>query len=160
LKLSYLTQAKNHLYKRFDIYLRQVIILQKLHYLIQSKWHVLFVQKIWYQINGAEFHPVISTVKFHTQFEEKTIVPNLNTYVYISNIYIYIYIYRVSHLNISPPITRLGGQVSKKVSYKSYMVSRGNQNGLFLINVFSLYQLIGLIIPRTKVLRLWLLKIK
>jgi len=25
----------------------------------------------------------------------------------------------VSHLNLSPPITRLGGQVSKKVSYKS-----------------------------------------
>jgi len=36
-----------------------------------------------------------------------------------------IYIYRVSHLNLSPPITRLDGQVSKKVSYKSCMVSRG-----------------------------------
>jgi len=39
-------------------------------------------------------------------------------------------IYRVSHLNLSPPITRLGGQVSKKVSCKSCMVSRGNQNGV------------------------------
>jgi len=39
-------------------------------------------------------------------------------------------IYRVSHLNLSPPITRLGGQVSKKVSHKSCMVSRGNQNGV------------------------------
>jgi len=27
------------------------------------------------------FHPV-STVKFHTQFEEKTIVPNPSTYVH------------------------------------------------------------------------------
>jgi len=34
----------NYSYKRFDINnWRQVIILQKLHYLIQSKWYVLFV---------------------------------------------------------------------------------------------------------------------
>jgi len=37
--------------------------------------------------NGAKFHPIISTVKFHTQFEKKTIVPNRSTYVSISNIY-------------------------------------------------------------------------
>jgi len=36
-------------------------------------------------ISGAKFHPIISTVKFHTQFEEKTIVPNSSTYVYICN---------------------------------------------------------------------------
>jgi len=39
-------------------------------------------------------------------------------------------LYRVSHLNLSPPIIRLGGQVSKKVPYKSCMVLRGNQNGV------------------------------
>jgi len=34
----------NHSYKRLDINnWRQVIILQKLHYLIQSKWYVSFV---------------------------------------------------------------------------------------------------------------------
>jgi len=37
-------------------------------------------------ISGAKFHYIISTVKFHTQFEKKTIVPILNAYVYISNI--------------------------------------------------------------------------
>jgi len=36
--------------------------------------------------------PVISTVKFHTQFEKETIVPNPSTYVvYILNIYFNIY---------------------------------------------------------------------
>jgi len=43
-----------YLYKRFDI----------------NKWR---------QVSSY-----YSTVKFHTQFEEKTIVPNPSTYVYIS----------------------------------------------------------------------------
>jgi len=41
-------------------------------------------------INGAKFHYIISTVKFYTQFEKKTIVPIPSAYVYISNISIYI----------------------------------------------------------------------
>jgi len=51
-----------------------------------------------FDINDAKFHLVISTVKFYTQFKEKTIVSNPNTYVYISNIYIYIYINRIKDL--------------------------------------------------------------
>jgi len=38
-------------------------------------------------INGAKFHYIISTVKFHTQFEKKTIVSIPSAYVYILNIY-------------------------------------------------------------------------
>jgi len=49
-------------------------------------------------INGAKFHYIISTVKFHTQFKKKTIVPILNAYVYISNIYIYIHIYIYTYI--------------------------------------------------------------
>jgi len=29
-----------------------------------------------YEIRSVKLHLVISTVKFHTQFEEKTVVPN------------------------------------------------------------------------------------
>jgi len=48
-------------------------------------------------INGTKFHPIISTIKFHTQLKKKTIVPNPSKYIiYISNIYIYIYIYIVT----------------------------------------------------------------
>jgi len=43
-------------------------------------------------ISSAKFYYIISTVKFHMQFEMKTIVPIPNAYVYISNIYIQIYI--------------------------------------------------------------------
>jgi len=43
-------------------------------------------------ISGAKFHYIISTVKFYTQFEKKTIVPIPSANVYITNIYIYIYI--------------------------------------------------------------------
>jgi len=44
-----------------------------------------------YQINGAKFRPIISTVKFHTQLEEKTIVPKkTQVHMYIFQIYIYV----------------------------------------------------------------------
>jgi len=33
-------------------------------------------------ISGAKFHPMILIVKFHMQFEKKTIAPNPSTYIY------------------------------------------------------------------------------
>jgi len=39
-------------------------------------------------VNGAKFYPIISTVKFHTPFEEKTIVPNSYVVIYFKYIYI------------------------------------------------------------------------
>jgi len=43
--------------------------------------YIICIKDLISKINGAKFHPVISTVKFHTQFEERTIVPNPSTYV-------------------------------------------------------------------------------
>jgi len=34
-------------------------------------------------ISGAKFHSMILIVKFHMQFEKKTIAPNPSTYIYI-----------------------------------------------------------------------------
>jgi len=42
---------------------------------------------------APSYNPLISKVKFYTQFEEKTIVSNPSTYAYIFQMYIYIYIY-------------------------------------------------------------------
>jgi len=33
-------------------------------------------------ISGAKFHPIILIIKFHMQFEKKTIAPDPSTYIY------------------------------------------------------------------------------